>query len=840
MAEADGNAAPALSDGVILEDQLTATATATTTTTASPATPEPGRRPGRRTPSLPGSGTRSSTRHQVAHLREPIGYRLKKRLLGTPLHSERLEHETLGKPTALAVFASDCISSCAYATEEIMRVMFVGVGMLAFTLVTPITIALLVVLGFLILSYRQTIKAYPSAGGAYIVTRDNFGVLPAQVAGVALLTDYILTVAVSIAAGTTALASAFPALERYHLIISISFVALIAYGNLRGTKESGKLFAVPTYFFIVNMLLMIGVGMVRYVQGSLHHNATNLPGMLTPDAVAHSGWVGGAAILLVLKAFGSGGSAVTGVEAISNGVPAFRKPAWRNASDTLVVMGVLLGVMFLGLSFLTSKVHAVPYADEVPSVLSQVAKLVYGTGPFGHLLYLLLQSGTMLILVLAANTSFADFPRLASFHAGDNFMPRQLRIRGHRLVFSNGIVFLAGAGIATLIATNGKVSRLIPLYAIGVFTSFTLSQAGMAKHHLTHREPKWRTGLAINATGAVLSFIVLMIVASMKFMEGAWVIILLVPVLVFGLMRLNKAYAAEAVELLDNAAVLAVVPTRRKHSVLVLVDALDAAAARAMQYARTLDHYDLRAVHFDIDPWTTKQLTDSWAELGLARFPLDILECPDRRVARAALELADQVTADGSTELTVLIPRREYRKAWHRILHDRSSNPIAAALSGLAHCNVTIVPYHLGTTVAADLPVDGAHPTVATPAPDESAARRAKGFGRPSATLDPSVLPANRTRVIDVTTRDRVTLHGRVRAMRVQPWAGNPALECSLADETGSVSLIFLGRREIAGVRLGTVMSATGVVGEHHGRRGMLNPSIELISAPPEPAAPMH
>ncbi|MEO5901114.1 MAG: APC family permease, partial [Ilumatobacteraceae bacterium] len=371
-------------------------------------------------------------------LPEPTGYRIKRKLLGAPLHSERLQHETLGRPTALAVFASDNLSSCAYATEEILRVLVIGgLGVAAvFALVTPITIALLVVLGFLILSYRQTIKAYPSAGGAYIVTRDNFGLLPAQVAGVALLTDYILTVAVSVAAGADALASAIPAIAGVKHWIAIGFILLIAYGNLRGTKESGKLFAAPTYFFVVNMFILLGVGSYKAIFSSLPKGATNVAGMeqINPHPGSATGLFLGAGAFLVLKAFGSGGAAVTGVEAISNGVPAFRAPAWKNARSTLVVMGGLLGVMFLGLSLLAAKTHAMPYHLGTPTVISQVGRFVYGSSPLGHLFFYFLQAGTMLILVLAANTSFADFPRLASFHAGDNFMPRQFMVRGHRLV----------------------------------------------------------------------------------------------------------------------------------------------------------------------------------------------------------------------------------------------------------------------------------------------------------------------------------------------------------------------------------------------------------------------
>jgi amino acid transporter len=790
-------------------------------------------RPASPADATPAAAPPPADRPPVIELPEPLGYRLKNKVLGPPLNTEQLAHERLGRPTALAVFASDNLSSCAYATEEILRVLVPVIGLAAFTLVTPITIALLVVLGFLILSYRQTIKAYPSAGGAYIVTRDNFGLLPAQVAGVALLTDYVLTVSVSVAAGTDAMASAVPAISSYKLPIAVGFVLLIAVINLRGVKESGKLFAVPTYFFIVNMGVLLVVGMYRMVFTSLPVGQTGEKGM-EPLGTSGNGLLMGASVFIVLKAFGSGGAAVTGVEAISNGVPAFREPAWKNARSTLVVMGSLLGVMFLGLSVLAAKVHAMPYTKGDPTVISQVGKIVFGGGPLGHLFYYLLQIGTMLILVLAANTSFADFPRLASFHAGDNFMPRQFMVRGHRLVFSNGIIFLAAAGTITLLATGGKVSRLIPLYAIGVFTSFTLSQAGMAKHHVTHKEEGWRVGLFINATGALLSFIVLIIVGSVKFTEGAWAIILLVPIMVVGLVRLNKAYENEDHELRVDAPKAAAAPVLRRHAVVVLIDNLDVASARAMQYARTLDPDDLRAVHFDLDPWKTKMLTEAWRQLGFSRFPLDVVECPDRRMPRAALELTAELLHDGQTEVSVLIPRREYTKVWHRLLHDRSSEAIIAALSSLPHCNVTVVPYHLGdkpTVLTPDQLTELAHRSEISPVMDAKSSPVAR-LGH----IDG--LPAGRTAIADIVPRQRVTVAGRIRSVRVQPWGSAPSLECSLVDDTGTITIVFLGRREVGGIRPGSLVSIEGVAGKHGGMRAILNPAYTVISAPAEPHAP--
>ena len=425
---------------------------------------------------------------------ESRGFRVKSKILGRALNNDQLAHERLGKPTALAVFASDALSSTAYASEEILRtLLFVGaIGTLAFAYLMPITIALILVLVILVFSYRQTIKAYPSAGGAYIVTKDNLGLLPAQVAGVALLTDYILTVAVSVSAGVAALYSAAPAIYPWRVPVALGFIALIAVGNLRGVKESGKIFAVPTYLFIISMFTMIGTGIYKAVFGG---GLAHVP-PTDPKALVATGSV---SIVLILHAFASGGAAMTGVEAISNGVPAFKPVEWKHARQTLVIMAMLLGSMFIGISWLAAKMHIVP--SDSKTVIAQAASAVFGNGAFGHALFLFVQGATMLILVLAANTSFADFPRLASFHADDAFMPKQLTKRGHRLVFSNGIIALAIAGAIPVVIFQADVTRLIPLYAIGVFTSFTLSQAGMAQqaHHrqgtgLAHRAVRERAG----------------------------------------------------------------------------------------------------------------------------------------------------------------------------------------------------------------------------------------------------------------------------------------------------------------------------------------------------------
>jgi amino acid transporter len=756
-----------------------------------------------------------------------LGYRCKRRLLGPPLHNEQLEEERLGKPTALAVFASDNLSSSAYATEEILRVLVPAIGIAAFSLVVPITLAMLAVLAVLILSYRQTIKAYPTAGGAYMVTRDNFGILPAQVAGVALLTDYVLTVAVSVAAGVAAMVSAFPALTPYAVPLSVGCICLIAYGNLRGVTESGRLFAAPTYFFILSMVLLLGLGLGRMLFGDLPVADHGQEGMLGFGSHG-GGLLMGASLFVVLHAFASGGAAVTGVEAISNGVPAFRQPAWRNARTTLVIMGSLLGAMFLGLSILGATMKVAPFAEGTPTVISQIGELVYGQSPLGQALYYALQAGTMLILVLAANTSFADFPRLASFHAGDNFMPRQLTKRGHRLVFSNGIFFLAGSAILLVVITGAKVDRLIPLYAIGVFTSFTLSQAGMARHHLREREPGWRSGLVINGVGAVMTLIVDVVIAATKFTHGAWVVVVLVPLMVVFLVRLSRQYETETEQLELNVPEAIAAPILRRHVVLVFVDRLDLAVARAIQYARTLVPDELRAVHFALDRQRANELADGWARHGMTRIALDIADCPDRRLPRAAVDLVARDLADGETEVSVLLPDRKYRGFWRRILHDQTADGIERAVSRLPHANVTTVPFHFASRGDARGTGEAVEPRAAAivtgPSADGSGSGTPVGAPRTPVPLDGAVAIAT------VMWRQRVRIEGRVRTVRVQPLAGTATLECVLQDDSGAMSLVFLGRNKIPGIEVGSRVRAEGVAGEHRGRLAILNPAYQLLT----------
>jgi amino acid transporter len=751
-------------------------------------------------------------------LPENLRYRLKNAVLGPPIASERQSTERLGKPTALAVLSSDVISSSAYATEQILVQLVKYVGVAAFALVVPVTIAVVVVLLFVTASYLEVVKVYTKAGGAYVVARENFGLGVAQIAAVSLLIDYTLTVAVSVAAGVDALTSVFPGLKGATVWIAIGLVVLIAYGNLRGIREAGRTFAIPTYFFIANMALLIIVGSVKAVLGDLHPHSLHQAGAISAGTPGH-GLLLGASVFIVMKAFASGGSALTGTEAISNGVSVFRPPESRNARITLVIMSLVLGSLVLGIAALAAIVHPVPYNSGTPTVLAQVAQYVYGHGAFQHVLFVLLQAGTMLILVLAANTSFTGFPFLASFAAEDSYLPRQLTRRGHRLVFSTGILVLTAVAIVILLITGARLDSLIALYAIGVFTGFTMAGAGMVKYHITHHEPHWRRGVVINGTAAVLSFVVLLIFAVTKFKEGAWVVVVLMPLGVLALMRLHRQYVQEDQQLEVDASQACEAPVLRHHVVVVLVDRMDLATARAIQYARTLSPDHLRAVHFAVDPFEASTLERDWSRLGLSRLPLDIIECPDRRLSRAALELAAQITGEGDTELTMLLPRRGFAAGWRRLLHDRSADRIAAAVGHLPHVNATIVPFQLsgGRRHRAD-----AEPTGATERPPRVTVRGSE-YGP---------LVAGTTPIGEAQWRQRVRVAGRIRSVRVPTGGGTANLECTLVDSTGAILLVFQGRRRIPGIQQGARLVAQGMVGAWEGRLAILNPDYELIAGP--------
>ena len=763
-------------------------------------------------------------------LPETFLYRLKNLLLGRPMVTEELANERLGSFMAMGVLSPDAISSSAYGSEEMLVELMKPVGVAAFTLLLPVTFALLVVLFFVTMSYREVVMVYTRAGGSYVVARDNFGPTVAQVAAVALLIDYTVTVAVQVAAGTDALTSAFGSLTPYSTYISVVVVVLLDYGNLRGIREAGRVFAFPTYFFIAAVGTVIVTGLVRSLTGGLPVYSLHRAG-LYPLGHPGGGLLLGASLFIVLRSFANGGSSLTGVEAISNGVSAFKPPEGRRARRVYLMMSVSLGCLVLGVSFLARWTHAAPFLAGSPTVISQEARAVFGTSGVGQVLFYVVQLATLLILYTGGNTSFNGFPFLASFVAGDRFLPRQLTKRGHRLTFSNGIIVLSVVAIALLIVTSSDVTSLVAVYAIGVFTGFTMAGAGMSKHHLTHKEPGWKHKLAINASASVLSFIVVMVLAIAKFTQGAWTVVVLFPVLTLALIRLNRQYRAEAQQLEEGALAASEQPVLRRHLVLVFVDRLDLAAARAIRYARSLQPDEVRAVHFLLDNQAAQHLRENWERLMIRRLPLEIRECRDRRIGRAALELVSAALADGDTEVTVLLPRRLYSWAWGHLLHDRTADRLAAVVGRLPHANATVVPFQLRSPKERRRALPGAEKSRARA--EKSPRRRAReGF------VEESLLQVEgTTSMADVAWRQRAKVAGRVTAVEVQPWHGAQVLSCTLTDRSGSITLVFT-RRDVPGVETGAQLVAEGAVGEHDGHLAMLNPLHEVLRR--APVDPMH
>jgi len=773
-------------------------------------------------------------------LPETLRYRMKNVLLGPPLVNEKLSDERLGRPSALGVLAPDCISSSAYGTEQMLTQLIPAVGLAGFVLVVPVTMAILGVLFFVTLSYLDVIAFYTKAGGAYVVARENFGAKVAQVAAVALLIDYTVTVAVQTAAGTAALTSAVPSLLHYTVPITIGVILLLLYGNLRGIKEAGKFFAFPTYFFIFSLGFVVVAGYIREAMGTLHVHAipAGTPSNpVMPFGHPGSGLLYGASFIIILRAFANGGASLTGLEAISNGVGAFREPTSRNARVTLVIMSSVLAFLVLGVTLIAHWTHATPYVSGSPSVVSQEVTYVLGTGPIGHFLYYVVQFATMLILYTGGNTSFNGFPFLANFVAEDSYLPKQLTRRGHRLAFSNGIIVLTIVALVLILATDANLSSLVALYAIGVFTGFAMAGAGMIKHHLTARGPKWRRGVVVNAISAFLTALIVLIFATVKFTEGAWVVVIVGPLMYFGLIRLHRQYMVEDVQLEEGASEAAEAPVLTRHEVVVLVDRLDMATARALQYARTLHPDVLRAVHFALDPLASEQLEDEWRRLGLSDFPLDIQECEDRRLTRAALELAAETVADRKTELTILLPRRIFSSGWQRVLHDNTAETIATAVGHVEHVNATVVPYQLAGGWWSNRrdwrrKAEGAVPTAhgqraADKVADRERAARAQSHRQAFGERARGTIPIG-----DAQWRQRVRVAGRVRSVRVQPRAGTSNLECLLADDSGMLLLVFQGRRRIPGIQPGARLVVEGMVGDWARRQAILNPDYELIAGP--------
>lgn len=739
------------------------------------------------------------------------GYALKRLLLGRPLISAQLTQEKLSNKVALGVLSPDAISSSAYGPEQMLVELLPFAGVAAFSVVLPITGAILVILVLVAASYRQVVMAYTRQGGSYVVARDNFGPRIAQIAAAALLIDYVVTVAVQASAGTVAVVSALPVLGPYSLEITIGAVVLLCYANLRGLREAGRPFAVPTYLFAVLVGAMIVIGLIKaIIVGLPVYDAAALPGAVPVHQ--ESGLVAGATVLVLLRSFANGGSSLTGVEAISDTVSAFREPRGPNAAKVLLVMASTLGFLVAGISLLAYFTHATPYEAGYPSVVSQEAHAVFGNGAVGQVMFALIQAASALILYTGANTSFNGFPFLASFVATDRFLPRQLTKRGHRLAFSNGIILLTVLAVALLLFSGGTVTALVPFYAIGVFTGFAMAGYAMTKYHRTHREARWRRRLAINLAAAVLSSLVVAIFAIAKFTEGAWLVVVVFPILVLILMRLNREYRAEAA-VLEHVTTHTSRPVRyARHKVFVLVDALDLATIEALRYAASLRPDEVTAVHFVIDAQAADRLRRRWDDADMTT-TLRLIDVPDRRLARAARTLvADTIAAHPRTGVTVLLPRRSFAPLLGRLLHDRSADRIARAVSRIPQAAATIVPYDVQSRIRTAFP---RLPEARLTAPAERLLARlgATRRGDPVDTHERPAPEPGTTAITAVSPGHTVTVEGRLHEITVNDNPADtttPAVTGTLVDDTGSLTVTF--SRGHADLEAGQLLRVTAQV----------------------------
>ena len=617
--------------------------------------------------------------------------------IGRPLATADAPHQTINKLVGLAVFSSDALSSVAYGPQE-MLVILIALGGLAYQYITPLAIAIVILLAILTLSYEQTIHAYPGGGGAYIVSRDNLGEIPAQIAAASLLTDYILTVAVSISSGVAQIVSAYPVLYTYRVLISVALVVFVMVVNLRGVKESGATFAIPTYFFIVMMAVTCIIGIIRFLTGSLGT-------LMNPPEYESILGIQTVSILLILRAFSNGTAALTGVEAISNGIPAFRVPKSKNAGQTLIMMAVVLGSLMLGVSFLAAHIQAVP--AETETVISQIARTVYDSR---GILYLATIISTTVILVLAANTSFADFPRLSAIAAADGFLPRQLTFRGSRLVYSRGIMALAFFASLLLVIFRASVTNLIPLYAIGVFLSFTMSQSGMAHRwwKIGHLKPGvevkergstlkygpgWQLKMIINGFGAALTALVVVIFAVFKFKDGAWVVVILIPVLVAIFASIHRHYQGVAKLLsLEN---FGSVPHIQRHRVLLPIGGVHRGTLTALRYATSLSD-DVTAVHISIDPDETERIREKW-EIWGEGVRLVIIDSPYRLFLEPLLDYIEEIDQQRQPNelITIVVPQFVSRRKLGNLLHTRTADTLRKVLIFQKDIVITDVTYQV-------------------------------------------------------------------------------------------------------------------------------------------------
>jgi amino acid transporter len=763
--------------------------------------------------SVPGAGV-------VSGVPESYWYSVKRRLLGPALTTDQLQVERLSKPLGLGVLSCDGISSANYGSELILHELLPFFGLAAFTLLLPMTGIILAGVALVVLSYREVVTVYTRAGGSYVVARENFGPRVAQVAAVALMVDYVVTVAVQTAAGSQAILSTFPALARplgdttTLLLVAVCATLVMCYVNLLGVRENGKTFAVPTYLFSVSVGLMIIVGLWQEAFDGGLPRAAWQPGTV-PVGHHPGGLVTFGAIYILGRAFANGGSSLTGIEAVSNAVSALRPPEGRNARQLLVTQGVIVAFLIAGISWLAYLTHAVPYVNGFPTVLSQEARLVFGHSGPGQVLFFLVQAGAISILFTGGNTSFSGFPFLTSFVAEDSFLPRWLSKRGHRLVFSNGIIVLTVLALALLLAVGANTNNLVPFYAIGVFTGFSMAGFGMARYHIRHKQAAWRRRLVINITGGAYTALVVVIFAVVKFTEGAWLVVAVFPVMVFAFIRLNRQYRREAaaVEALGGGTT-SDPPNYPRRTVLVLVDDLDLAAIAALRYARSLHPTALQAVHFVLDPQQADHLRQQWLQAG-QDVPLDLVDCPDRRIEQAAGELAARQASQPGTYVTIVLPRRSTPAWLGRLLHDRTAEKIARQVSRIPRTAATIIPFDVNAKI------EMLHERLAGPQPaaglaDTVIAAHHAGGASPGPGRSP-------------VSHRQATVTGRVHSLEIRPVEHSSILACTITGASGEVTALFYGRSHIPGLRPGSHVRLRGTISLNKGTTVLINPAYELL-----------
>jgi len=796
---------------------------------------------------------------QPNELPETFWYSAKRRLLGPPMVNEQLKEERLSKPLALGVLSCDGISSANYGSELILHELLPFFGLASFTLLMPLTGVILLGIFLVVLSYREVVTVYTRAGGSYVVARENFGPRVAQVAAVALMVDYVVTVAVQNSAGSAAILSTFPALARplgetaTLLLITVVATLGMCYVNLLGVRENGRAFSLPTYLFSGSVGLMIVVGLAREIFGGGLPQAT-WQANTVPIGHNTGTLISFAAILILARAFANGGSSLTGIEAVSNAVSALRPPEGRNARRILEIQGAIVMFLIAGISWLAHLTHAVPYASGVPTVVSQEADLVFGHTAAGQILFYLVQAGAITILFTGGNTSFSGFPFLTSFVAEDSFLPRWLSKRGHRLVFSNGIIVLTILALALLFAVGANTNNLVPFYAIGVFTGFSMAGFGMVRYHLRQREQGWRRRLVINLTGGIYTALVVVIFAVVKFTEGAWLVVVVFPIGVFAFIRLNRQYRSEA-RALEKIGVRRASgepqrqPNYTRRVVIVFVDDFDLSVIAALRYAKSLRPTMVRAVHFVIDSEQAERLRAAWLpDRGVS---LDFVDCPDRRLTRCAADLVAHEAEVPGTQVTAILPRRSFSPLLGRLLHDRTADKIAGVVSRVPNAAATIIPFdvqnrlhvlHQRQAVGTASANGGGLADGGAPADGELRHLKAAADGK---RLDPSVpcpplpgagsydrpIPSKvATPIGSIREPGKVTVEGRVRVVEIRSVQSNSVLACELSDSTGDLTALFYGRSKIAGLMCGSLVRLRGPVGIKEGDPVMVNPAYELMA----------